>query len=53
MALKARVGGSPAYFVETAELSSVVPEHAIGSDDGVGEIIRVANQTRGNRLEEA
>lgn len=53
LALGNKCGGRPMYFVETPEISSVVPEHSIGADDGVGEIIRVANQTRGQILEQA
>lgn len=48
-----RKGQEPAYFVETTHgISSVVPLSGIGADGGVAEIIRVANETRGNVLEE-
>lgn len=47
-----RKGQEPAYFVETTHgISSVVPLSGIGADGGVAEIIRVANETRGNVLE--
>jgi hypothetical protein len=38
--------------VETSEVSCVVPDYAIGADEGVGEVIRVATRTRGNVLEQ-
>lgn len=48
-----RKGQEPSYFVETTHgISSVVPLSAIGADGGVEEIIRVADRTRGNDLEE-
>lgn len=48
-----RNGQEAMYFVESyAQQSCVVPLSAIGSDKGVQEIIRVANQTRGSVLEE-
>ena len=53
LSLGTKIGGKPMYLVETCDLSCVVPDYVIGSDDGVGEIIRVAHQTRGNVLEQA
>jgi hypothetical protein len=53
LALGNKYGRGAMYFVEIEGLTSVVPEHAIGADDGVKEIIRVAKQTRGNLLEAA
>lgn len=52
LSLGNKFGGKPMYFVETSEMTCVVPDVAIGSDDGVVEVIRVANQSRGNMLEE-
>jgi hypothetical protein len=51
LALGPKYGRGPMYFVETGEITSIVPEHSIGADGGVAEIIRVAGETRGKPLE--
>ena len=49
--LWSRKGKEAAYFVETENgISSVVPMSAIGADGGIEEIMKVANETRGNIL---
>lgn len=39
------------YFVDTAELSCIVPVSCISAAGGVEEVVRVAKRTRGNMLE--
>lgn len=39
------------YFVDTAELSCIVPISSIVANGGAEEVIRVAARTRGNRLD--
>jgi hypothetical protein len=49
--LGTKIMGKQMYFVETSEVSCVVPDYAIGADEGVGEVIRVATRTRGNMIQ--
>lgn len=38
------------YFVDTAELSCIVPISSIKADGGAEEVIQVAARTRGNEI---